>query len=729
MRARYRFTLSLRSLLILLASIGLLPLALFGIWSVHHASEQQRRDEARYMLDLARALSSAVDAELDNAVATLNGMANSPALAAGDIRSFYEVAKEQAQSQPEWLAVLLTDAKGNVLFRTSAPFGDFGGPIADPESLKKALSLNKPIVGRTVRGPNGRVAFPVRVPVQDDKGRIYVLTAAIQPDRILRVIQRQDVPSSSVISIIDSSGVLAARSRNHRQTVGGPPSETLRRLMRSNPVENVGKTLTLEGEPITSAYTKVSRYGWTVAVGVPAGALSPILLSGFTAYGLGIVISLAACIGLASVLANCIVYAFNSLQAGTAALGAGEPVVVMPSGVKEIDLIGQALAVAAKQRTAHEEERTRLLASLEAALKQQEQALVEARKASRVKDEFLAVLGHELRNPLSPIVASLDLMDMRHDAANGRERTIMRRQVSHLKRLVDDLLDVSRITSGKLQIDRQIVNLADIARDTTAALPAEKVELSAPAELWVKGDESRLAQVFNNLLSNAARFSNDTVRIALTAQGSYAKLVVSDSGIGMKPEMLAQIFEPFFQAPQQLARATGGLGLGLAIVRKIVELHDGRVSAHSAGPGKGSSFEVELPLAHAAASPCKAADALEVADQRILLVDDNEDAAFATAVLLEHVGANVRVAHTAAEALALFEQHQPTIAILDIGLPDMDGYDLASRLRQASQGLQLRLIALTGYAQANDVRRALEAGFDHHLTKPATVDDLRRALS
>jgi len=243
----------------------------------------------------------------------------------------------------------------------------------------------------------------------------------------------------------------------------------------------------------------------------------------------------------------------------------------------------------------------------------------------------------------------------------------------------------------------------------------------------VNGDDSRLAQVINNLLSNAERFGNGVVRVGLDTCEGWARLEVADGGIGMPPELLARVFEPFYQAPQQLARSTGGLGLGLAIVRKIVELHGGRIHAHSDGPGRGSRFVVELPLA-AAAAPAPAATADTAGQrQRILVVDDNFDAAATAALILEQLGHEVRVAHTAAAALAECMRSRPTVAILDIGLPDMDGYALAAAIRRG--GSDTRLVALTGYGQQADLGRASAAGFDLHLTKPATLDDLRRAVS
>ncbi|MDB5745652.1 MAG: hybrid sensor histidine kinase/response regulator [Massilia sp.] len=719
MRSTYGFALSLRRLLILLSAIGLLPLAALGLWSLHTASGYQQREQDRSMIDLARALSSAVDAELDGTVATLASLARAPSMGAGDLKAFYGSAREQVAAQPEWLTVILADASGKVLFRTASPLSAPGGPGADPESLQQLLAVQKPLVGHVARGPRGRPAFPVRVPVRDDAGRLYVLTAVVRPDRILGVLKRQRVPEGSVISISDSLGSIVARSKDHDNRVAGPPSPSLVQLIRGAAPEGVGSTVNLEGDPLASAYTRVSRYGWTVAVGVP----KPAIGAGATQYGWGLAASLLACIGIASLLSNRITRAVGRLQQGASALGAGQTVAIAPSRIREIDVMAGALEAAAKQRSAHEQERSRLLASLE-------EALAASRDAGRVKDEFLAMLGHELRNPLSPIVAALDLMDLRDERASGRERAIMRRQVSHLKRLVDDLLDVSRIATGKMQLDRRPLNFAEVVRQVVSARPGLPIELATPGAAWVLGDESRLAQVLSNLLSNAERFGNGSTRVALTLRAGWVELEVSDRGIGMRPELLARIFEPFYQAPQQLARGTGGLGLGLAIVRKIVELHDGRVAAHSDGPGKGSRFVVELPLT-AAAAPAPQAPALPpCASTRVLLVDDNVDAAATTAMVLEQFGHEVHVAHTAASALASFERYRPAVAILDIGLPDMDGYALAGAIRRtgAHSGAMPRLVALTGYGQRADVERALDAGFDLHLTKPASLDDLERAV-
>jgi signal transduction histidine kinase len=720
---------SLRYLLIMLTAIGLLPLALLGAWSIHAASEYKEREQEHWMLDLARALSSAADAELDSAVAMLTSLGNSPTLQNGDLPAFHTVASALAKAQPDWLGVILTDDKGNILLRTMDAYGTPPGPVADPDSLRQLLGDQQPVAGHIARGPGGRAAFPVRVTVTDAKGKLYTLSAVILPDRMVRLIKRQQTPPDAVMAIRDSARAVVARSRDQNGKVADAPSPSLAALMGSAGPEGYGTAVTSEGQPLAVAYTTRSRYGWAVVVGRPSESLRAAALERMGIYGVGIVVSLLGCFLLASLLSNRLLAAIKALQQNAVALGSGAPLALAPSSITEIVLMGKALEQAEHQRNAQERERAQLLDSLNRALASHQLALVHAREAGRAKDEFLAVLGHELRNPLSPIVTSLDLLDIRDEPTSRKERGVMRRQVNHLRRLVDDLLDLSRITSGKLELDTRPINLADVVRHAVAAAPGQQVRLSAPAAVWVLGDDSRLTQVLNNLLSNAARFGSSATEVTLSADASHAQLQVSDNGIGISAELMARVFEPFHQAPQSLARRSGGLGLGLAIVRKIVELHGGEVSARSAGAGMGSQFTVVLPLvAPPLAEPVLAA-ASGINGLQLLLVDDNIDAAVAGAALLELLGHQVRIAHTAAEALEAVRHSMPQVAILDIGLPDMDGYALAAAIRQQPGGDQVRLVALTGYGQKEDVARAYEAQFNLHLTKPATVADLQRATA
>lgn len=362
-------------------------------------------------------------------------------------------------------------------------------------------------------------------------------------------------------------------------------------------------------------------------------------------------------------------------------------------------------------------------------------------KEIAVKDEFLAVFGHELRNPLSPATTALHLMRLHGD--DSKELAVVERQVGHMTRLVDDLLDVSRITRGRIDLKKERVELFDVVtRGVELAEPAlaqgeHVLDMRVPrAGMTLEADPGRLAQVLANLLANAAKYSRAGTRIAVTAERDAEKIRVrvADEGKGIAPEMLERIFDIFVQEPQSLDRARGGLGLGLAIVKSIVELHGGTVSAKSAGIGRGSALTVELPAAPAASAespedrpPPELAPLAESERRRVLVVDDSVDTTDVMAKLLESYGHTVAVAHDGPSALDVAERFLPEVALVDIGLPVMDGYEVAMRLRALVDGV--RLIAITGYGQESDRRRAKEAGFEHHLVKPFQVKKLEELIA
>jgi PAS domain S-box-containing protein len=368
-----------------------------------------------------------------------------------------------------------------------------------------------------------------------------------------------------------------------------------------------------------------------------------------------------------------------------------------------------------------------------------EEARQRSEAANRAKDEFLAVLGHELRNPLAPIRTALDLMRLRQPDALVRERETLERQVQHLVRLVDDLLDVSRITRGRIELSRAPVEVA--------AVVAHAIEMASPLlerrghrlscdvaarGLVVEGDEDRLAQIVANLLTNAARYTDPGGSIEIRAEVRDAQLAISvrDSGIGIAPDVLPRIFELFVQGERRIDHAEGGLGIGLAIARSLAEAHGGRVEAASDGLGKGSVFTLCLPRATAtaarqAAAPerPRAAD-LDAPGPRVLIVDDNHDAAEMLAEALEARGFRTCVAFDAPQALDRAAQFRPHVALLDIGLPVMDGYELARRMREVPELRAVKLVAVTGYGQASDRDRSTQAGFAAHLVKPVALGEV-----
>jgi signal transduction histidine kinase/ActR/RegA family two-component response regulator len=366
----------------------------------------------------------------------------------------------------------------------------------------------------------------------------------------------------------------------------------------------------------------------------------------------------------------------------------------------------------------------------------------DAERANRIKDEFLAMLGHELRNPLAPIATALQLMKLRAPNVLARERAVLERQVEHLVTLVSDLLDVSRIARGKLELRREAVDLADsvnAALELSGPLIEQRrhvLQVDVPRGFYVYGDPARLAQVLTNLLNNAAKYTPPGGRITVDArsEGEALRLRVVDSGAGISPELLPQIFDLFVQDKQALDRSQGGLGLGLAIVRNVVEMHGGRVVARSAGVGQGSELEVTLPLLtrpslapSAAPSPRTPAPSTGA---KVLVVDDNEDALCLLSEALALSGYQTHTATDPAQALVMAEQVCPDVALLDIGLPVMDGYELARRLRaQRPEDDALKLVAITGYGQPGDREQARLAGFDEHMVKPVRVEELQRVLT
>jgi two-component system, sensor histidine kinase len=374
-------------------------------------------------------------------------------------------------------------------------------------------------------------------------------------------------------------------------------------------------------------------------------------------------------------------------------------------------------------------------------IRDQMRALKEAdntlRSLDRRKDEFLAMLAHELRNPLAPIRTASELLPRIVPPGDRQVQSalaIVTRQVTQLSRLVDDLLDVSRITLGRIEMQRATVNLTDIVNEALECADAlirernHRVQLVLAGPLYVEGDKARLVQCMSNILLNAAKYTHAAgeIDVTLRQEAGLAVLSIRDNGVGMTSELLPKVFELFVQSDRSLDRSQGGLGIGLNVAKRIVELHHGRVTASSGGPGHGSTFEIRLPTVKPPPVQRVPAKAVDMNAKRILVVDDNHDAADSLASLLLLEGHEVKTVYGGEDALKTAGAFKAEVILLDIGLPGMNGYEVARQLRRLE--VNSYLVALTGYGQAEDVRRAMDAGFDSHLVKPVDFGRLEQLL-
>jgi PAS domain S-box-containing protein len=369
--------------------------------------------------------------------------------------------------------------------------------------------------------------------------------------------------------------------------------------------------------------------------------------------------------------------------------------------------------------------------------------LAELREADRRKDEFLAMLAHELRGPLAPLRNMLEFMTRARDDGAQLDRAVatMQRQLDHLVRLVDDLLDISRITRDKIELRKQTVELASILYQSAevcrplAESANHRMTIKLPDEpVYLDADPVRLTQVFSNLLNNACKYTEPGGSISVIAEqnGNEVVVKVKDSGVGISPEKLTSIFEMFAQVDQTLERSQGGLGIGLTLVKRLVEMHGGSVEAASAGKGQGSEFTVRLPIAAEktnAVPPPHRVEPRPIGGRRILIVDDNADAATSLAMLLKITGNETRTAYDGLAALKVSESFRPEIVLLDIGLPKLNGYEVCRRLRAEPWGQDVMLVAMTGWGQDEDRRKTSEAGFDEHVVKPIEYAALVKLLA
>jgi signal transduction histidine kinase len=594
--------LSLRGYLVLLVAGTLLPVVLFGVTVVYKLSKQEQAALERRTLLAARNLAETVEHELSSTTRTLQALASSEQLSQGNFRTFHSEATRVVETQPSWLTVILLSPDGQQVANTIQPFGLPLPQAGEPASLQRVVETQQPTVGDLTPSkikPN-LIGFPVRIPIMRGDSVQYVLTAIINQKAIARVVSEQtSIDGEWTRTVVDGQGVVVARTRNPERFVGrhGTPS-FLRRIGETT--EGVYRDTTLEGVKVYVAFHRVGDSPWTVAVTVPVDVIQgPARQAMWLVVSLGLALLLASGIG-AFILSRRISRSITSAALAAKALANGEYPQINSPSIKEVILLGQSLEFAANLLQQREQERTENLKRAEAARE-------EAEAANRIKDEFLAVLSHELRTPLNPILGWSKLL---RRGGLDAERTAfaletIERNAKLQTQLIEDLLDVSRIIQGKLNLKMAPIDLVSVIEPAVEtirlAAEAKSIQIKPGLDLEigpVLGDAARLQQVIWNLLSNAVKFTDEggQVQIQLERVGSQAQIKVSDTGKGIHPNFLPHVFEYFRQEDGKTTRKFGGLGLGLAIVRYLVELHGGTVQAYSLGEDQGSTFTVNLPL-------------------------------------------------------------------------------------------------------------------------------------
>ena len=715
----------LRSHLFILALGTIVPVAIFAIvlavWLVDREREALRLGAERR----AFALSTAVDAELRGHLATLETLASVPSLHDGDLAHFRDVAEGALKSQPEWLnfRLLAVDGKPLVDLRTGEASASSQASAAASDSFTRAARAGRPAISDIAWDAHfQRWRITMHVPVFN-KGTIrYVVAADVKPEAIASILEAQRLEEGWIGAVLDASNLIVARTRDGGKYIGQSASESLRSaLAQASSGWFRGKTV--EGADVYSPFHRSEATGWTVALGItPAEIDLAAWRTGWT-----LLLATLLSIGLAFLGAHLInrriTRPITALAAATEATGRdGTADIPDDALVDEVRTLANALR--ASTDAAHERQ---------ALIEREKTALQEA---DRAKDRFLAMLSHELRNPLAAISAASHVIRFAKagTAESIKGQIVIERQTRHMAHLIGDLLDVSRITLGKMALEREPLDLAEVVARLMVSLRTSHrfdrhlVTLqSEPA--WVYGDQTRIEQIAANLVDNALKFTppGGRVEIFVGRDGEHAVLRVSDAGPGIPADLLGRLFEPFVQANEPGERASAGLGIGLALVKGLAEMHGGSVSAANAESG-GAVFTVRMPIFEGRSVAPKKERAGRNGGRNILLIEDDDDTRMMMHAALEFSGHEVRQARDGTSGLALAAESLPDVAVIDLGLPDIDGLEVARRLRSTQGKRRLGLVALTGFGGPADQRRALDAGFDVHLTKPVTHDRLKRVI-
>ena len=702
---------------------GLLPLILVSFGTLLYSAQAQKRQQIQAAADTMRSVMAAVDAEFRASLASLDALAASPRLRAHDFNGFNAEARALLERRPSWANIVLSDPTSQHVINARLPLQSPLPRAVDPGAVEATVRAGVPGVGNLIWSPVLKMyVFAVRLPIREGDTIPYVLTAVLRPEAVLEIVKRHVLPKGSTAVVLDRRRVVVARTLNHMSWVGKPPSQTLLSLLDDVDERASTITTTLEGVPVYTVYHRSPESGWWAAIGIPTTIVDAPVIRSYLLLGGSILVSVMLGLGAAFYTGRTVTGPMRKLERAASAVARGEAPLPPETDLPEIRQAVLALLAAhiEREKLLHSERQARLL---------EQNARLAAELANKTKDEFLAMLGHELRNPLAAIATAAQVLDhsehTRRKDAEQHAKAIIRRQVRHLSKLTDDLLDAARVMMGKIVLERRPIDLAQVARNTVDTMrntgQLQRHECSTQLEpVWINADPTRIDQVVANLLTNAVKYTPPPGRIEVSVRREQGEawFSVRDSGLGLEPELLTRIFDLFVQGERGLDRSQGGLGIGLTLVRRIAELHGGRVEARSEGAGKGSEFIVQLPAIDAPPEMTEpVATTRHSARRRIVLVEDNDDVRAGLRVLLEIEGHEVLEAKDGLQGVDTILREQADIAVIDIGLPQLDGFSVARAVRSRAR-YPVMLIAMTGYGTRGDADRGTQAGFDAYLVKP-----------
>jgi signal transduction histidine kinase/ActR/RegA family two-component response regulator len=707
----------LRSRLVLLAAASTVPVLLLSVTLGYFLIQHEKDMFRQAAVDRNRTFLTALDAQIEGYVGTLRALGASSSLESGSLDAFYNESTRVLASQPDWRNILLLDVSGQQLIDLRLPYGT---PLPrEVDVYLDGFRSGSLMIGGVAPGPATNVmGIALRLPIIREGTVRYVLQCILKPEALARLLARQGYPSTWVIGLVDSNYRFIAR-QPYRPPGDRPSADFMAAIQRAS--EGWYRGRTLEGLDTYTAHMTSALTRWTVGVAIPTSEVDTVAYHAATYMILATAASLLLAIVFAHWAANRLAEPITDLAVAARRLGSQRTSeelgrVRADPRLLEVHAVAAALDEAASSIAEREDLRER-----------EKQAM---RAADKAKDEFLAMLGHELRNPLSSIVASAHVLRLSKPGAQASTQAheVIERQARQMARLVEDLLDVSRLAMGKLTLHRERIDLAALTQRVVATWLQTRAERAGHTTChlvtaWIDADRTRIEQILANLLDNAEKFSagRGRIQVRVRVESGNAVLEVEDEGQGISPDDITRVFDLFVQGPQPFDRPQGGIGLGLTLAKRFTEMHGGSISVSSPGVGRGATFTVRLPLSQEPqAGLVTASDGGRPDRRRVLIVEDNDDGRMMMESMLTLEGHEVRTAATGERAVSSVVEWQPDVALVDIGLPDIDGYEVARRLRALTLSNPPKLIAISGFGQQGDLHRAYQAGFDLHLTKPVS---------